>query len=166
MAAADSEEDPQQGGRFSHDSARWHIENQAGRTRSIYARLGVAVSINSLITALFAIALAAWVREPDAAVQVLAVIVLVVFAAGIVGAFVALRERLAVPGAELREIRYVERRFGETAARALVTDSMIKAHEANEPKIARMERWLQVALVCTAANAVIAPATIVAAILF
>ena len=60
----------------------------------------------------------------------------------------------------------MERRFGETAARALVTDSMIKAHEANEPKIARMERWLQVALICTAANAVIAPATIVAAILF
>ena len=90
---ADSEEDPQQGGRFSHDSARWQVEAQAGRTRSIYARLGVAVSINSLITALFAVALAAWVQEPGAAVQALAVIVLVIFAIGIIGAFAALRER-------------------------------------------------------------------------
>ncbi len=163
---ADSEEDPQQGGRFSHDSARWQVEAQAGRTRSIYARLGVAVSINSLITALFAVALAAWVREPGTAVQSLSVIVLIIFAIGIGGAFAALRERLKVPGATPSEIRKVERRFGEAAARDLATNSMIEAHEANEPVVARMERWLQVALACTAANAVIAPATIVAAIMF
>ena len=166
MAAADSEEDPQQGGRFSHDSARWQVETQAGHVRSIYARLGVGISINSLITALFALALAAWVREPDAAVQALAVIVLVIFTIGIVGAFAALREHLDVPGAKPSEIRDMERRFGEAAARNLAIESMIEAHEANEPVIARMERWLQVALVCTVANAVIAPATIVAAILF
>ena len=166
MAAADSEEDPQQGGRFSHDSARWQVENQAGRSRSVYARLGVAVSINSLVTALFAAAFAAWVREPGTAVQALAVTVLVVFAIGIAGAFAALRERLDVPGVKPSEIRNVERRFGEAAARRLATGSMIKAHETNEPKIARMERWLQVALICTTANAVIAPATIMAAILF
>ena len=166
MAAADSEEDPQQGGRFSHDSARWQVETQAGHVRSIYARLGVGISINSLITALFAVALAAWVREPGTAVQVLAVIVLVIFATGIAGAFAALRERLKVPSVKPSEIRNMERRFGEVAARDLAAVSMIEAHEANEPKIARMERWLQVALVCTAANAVIAPATIVAAILF
>ena len=163
---ADSEEDPQQGGRFSHDSARWQVEAQAGRTRSIYARLGVAVSINSLITAFFAVALAAWVQEPGAAVQALAVIVLVIFAIGIAGAFAVLRERPAVPGVKPSQIRDVEQRFGETSARDLAIDSMIDAHEANEPKIARMERWLQVVLACTAANAVIAPATIVAAILF
>ena len=162
---ADSEEDPQQGGRFSHDSARWQVEAQAGHARSIYARLGVAVSINSLITALFAIALAAWVQEPGTAVQALAVIVLVIFATGIAGAFAALRERLDVPGVKPSEIRNMEQWFGEAAARDLATDSMIKAHEANEPKIARMERWLQVALACTAANAVIAPATIIATLL-
>ena len=163
---ADSEEDPQQGGRFSHDSARWQVEAQAGHARSIYARLGVAVSINSLITALFAIALAAWVQEPGAAVQALAVIVLVIFAIGIIGAFAALREHLTVPSVKPSAIRNAERRFGEAAARDLATNSMIEAHEANEPVVARMERWLQVALACTAANAVIAPATIVAAILF
>ena len=162
---ADSEEDPQQGGRFSHDSARWQVEAQAGRTRSIYARLGVAVSINSLITAFFAIALAAWVREPDVAVQALAVIVLAIFAIGIGGAFAALRERLSAPTVKPGEIRRVERRFGEAAARDLATASMIEAHEANEPKIAHMERWLQVSLGCTAANAVIAPATIIATLL-
>ena len=163
---ADSEEDPQQGGRFSHDSARWQVEAQAGHARSIYARLGVAVSINSLITALFAVALAAWVQEPGAAVQALAVIVLVIFAIGIIGAFAALRERLKVPSVRPSQIRDAEQRFGEAAARDLAIDSMIDAHEANEPVIARMERWLQVALICTAANAVIAPATIVAVILF
>lgn len=163
---ADSEEDPQQGGRFSHDSARWQVEAQAGHARSIYARLGVAVSINSLITALFAIALAAWVQEPGAAVQALAVVVLVIFAIGIIGAFAALREHLTVPSVKPSAIRNVERRFGKAAARAFATNSMIEAHEANEPVVARMERWLQVALICTAANAVIAPATIVAAILF
>lgn len=163
---ADSEEDPQQGGRFSHDSARWQVEAQAGHARSIYARLGVAVSINSLITALFAIALAAWVQEPGAAVQALAVIVLVIFAIGIIGAFAALRERLAVPSVKPSGIRNMEQRFGEAAARDLAIDSLIDTYEANEPRIARMERWLQVALICTAANAVIAPATIVAAILF
>lgn len=162
---ADSEEDPQQGGRFSHDSARWQVEAQAGRTRSIYARLGVAVSINSLVTALFAIALAAWVREPGTAVQALAVIVLVIFAIGIIGAFAALRERLELPGVKPSATRDVEQRFGEAAARDFATDSMIKAYEANEPKIARMERWLQVALICTAVNAVTAPATIIAALL-
>ena len=162
---ADSEEDPQQSGRFSHDSARWQVEAQAGRTRSIYARLGVAVSINSLITALFAVALAAWVQEPGAAVQAFAVLVLVIFAIGIIGAFAALRERLAEPNATPGEIRNVEQRFGEAAARALATNSMIEAHEANEPVVARMERWLQVALACTAANAVIAPSTIIAALL-
>lgn len=162
---ADSEEDPQQGGRFSHDSARWQVEAQAGRTRSIYARLGVAVSINSLITALFAIALAAWVQEPGAVIQALAVIVLVIFAIGIGGAFAALREHLMEPSVKPSEIRNVERRFGEAAARDLATNSMIEAHEANEPVVDRMERWLQVALVCTAVNAVIAPSTIIAALL-
>ena len=162
---ADSEEDPQQGGRFSHDSARWQVEAQAGRTRSVHARLGVAVSINSLITALFAIALAAWVQEPGAAVQALAVIVLVIFAIGIIGAFAALREHLTEPSVRPSQIRDAERWFGEAAARALATNSMIEAHEANEPVVARMERWLQVALVCTAANAVIAPSTIIAALL-
>ena len=152
-------------GRFSYESALWHTEQQNGRVRDIRARLSLAISVNSLVIALFAVALAAWVPEPDAAIQALSVIILVIFSIGIIGAFLALRESLAAPGARPRAIRRVERQFGEADALDLATRSMIDAYDVNEPRLVRMERWLQVALAAAVANAVIAPATIIAAIL-
>ena len=152
-------------GRFSYESALWHTEQQNGRVRDIRARLSLAISVNSLVIALFAVALAAWVPEPDATIQALSVVILVIFSIGTVGAFLALRESLATPSAEPDAIREAEQRFGEAAARDLATDAMIDAYAANKPRLARMERWLQVALTATVANAIIAPATIIAAIL-
>ena len=162
--------DPEQpdapgGDRFSHESALWRTERQNDRVREIHTRLGVVISADSLIIGLFALALAAWVREPGAAVQTLSVIVLVIFTIGIIGAFIALNESLSTPNAELDEIRDIERQFGEAAARKLVLQSMIEAYQANRPIIARMERWLRVSLAATAANAILAPATIIAALL-
>ena len=161
----DAPDDDQDGGRFSYESTLWHTERQNNRVREIHARLGVSISVDSLVVGLFAIALAAWVREPGTAVQVLSIIVLVIFIIGIIGAFIALRESLSAPNADPRAIREAEQRFGETAARALATDAMIEAYEINGPVIARMERWLRVSLSATVANAIIAPATIIAALL-
>ena len=158
-------DDDQDGGRFSYETALWLTERQNDRVREIRARLGVSISVNSLIISLFALALAAWIPEPGTAVQVLSIIVLVIFIIGIIGAFAALREDLSMPDAEPRAIRRAERQFGEAAARALATDAMLNAYDVNEPRIARMERWLQVALAAMVANAVLAPATIIAAIL-
>ena len=158
-------DDEQGDGRFSYESALWHTEQQNGRVRDIRARLSLAISVNSLVIALFAVALAAWVPEPDAAIQALSVIILVIFSIGIIGAFLALRESLSTPNAKLDEIIDAERRFGEASARNLATGAMRNAYDANEPRLARMERWLQVALAAAVSNAVIAPATIIAAIL-
>ena len=158
-------EDDQTSGRFSYESALWLTERQNDRVREIRARLGVAISVNSLVIGLFAIALAAWIREPGTAVQVLSVIILVIFTIGIIGAFIALREDLSGPQAEPRAIFRAEQQLGETAARELATNAMLNAYDANKPSIARMERWLQVTLMATVANAIIAPATIIAAIL-
>ena len=157
--------DDQGDGRFSYDSALWHTEQQNGRVRDIRARLSLAISVNSLVIALFAVALAAWIREPGAAIQALSVIILAIFSVGTVGAFLALRESLATLSAEPDAIREAEQRFGEAAARDLATEAMIDVYAANKPRLARMERWLQVALAATVANAIIAPATIIAAIL-
>ena len=158
-------DDDQGDGRFSYESALWHTDQQNGRVRDIRARLSLAVSVNSLVIAVFAVALAAWIREPGAAIQALSVIILVIFSIGIIGAFLALRESLAAPGARPRAIRRVEQRFGEAEAFDLATGSMIDAYDVNEPRIARAERWLQVALTATAANAVLVPATIIAGVL-
>ena len=165
MPESDAPDDDRSGGRFSHESALWYTERQNDRVREIHVRLGVVISADSLIIGLFAIALAAWIREPSAAIQVLSIIVLVIFTIGIIGAFIALRESLSTPNAEPRAIREAEQQFGETAARDLATDAMIEAYEANGPVIARMERWLRVSLAATVANAILAPATIIAALL-
>ena len=153
------------GGRFSYESALWHTEQQNGRVRDIRARLSLAISVNSLVIALFAVALAAWIREPGAAIQALSVIVLVIFSIGIIGAFLALRESLASPGAGPRAISEAEQEFSQADALDLATRSMIDVYDVNGPRLARMERWLQVALAAAVANAVIVPATIIAAIL-
>lgn len=158
-------DDDQAGGRFSHDSALWHTEDQNSRARDIHVRLGLAISVNSIGTALFAVALAAWIREPGAAIQALAIVILIIFALGIAGAFAALWGRLSAPDADPREIHETEQRFGETAARNLAIVAMITAYEANAPIVARREHALRVALVSTAVNAVLAPATIIAALL-
>ena len=152
-------------GRFSYESALWHTEQQNGRVRDIRARLSLAISVNSLVIAVFAVALAAWIREPGAAIQALSVIILVIFSVGTVGAFLALRESLDAPSAEPDEIHEAERKFSEAAARSLATRSMIDVYAVNKPLIARTERWLQIALAATVANAIIAPATIIAGIL-
>ena len=165
MPDSDAPDDDRSSGRFSYESALWHTERQNDRVREIHVRLGVVISANSLIIGLFAIALAAWIREPSAAIQVLSIIVLVIFTIGIISAFIALHESLAIPNAEPHAIREAEQRFGEAAARALETDAMIEAYQANGPIIARMERWLRISLAATAANAILAPATIIAALL-
>ena len=165
MPDSDAPDDDRSGGRFSYESALWHTERQNDRVREIRARLGVAISVNSLIIGLFALALAAWVPEPGAAIRALSVIILVIFTIGIIGTFAALREDLSSPDADPRAIRQTERRFGEAAARDLATRAMLNAYDANEPLIARMEHWLQVALTAMVANAILAPATIIAAIL-
>ena len=158
-------DDEQAGGRFSYESALWHTEQQNGRVRDIRARLSLAISVNSLVIAVFAVALAAWIREPGAAIQALSVIILVIFSTGTVGAFLALRESLSTPSTKLDEIIDAERQFGEAAARNLATGVMRNAYAANQPLIARTERWLQVALTAMVVNAVVAPATIIAGIL-
>ena len=165
MPDSDAPDDDRSGGRFSYESALWHTERQNDRVREIRARLGVAISVNSLIIGLFALALAAWVPEPGAAIRVLSVVILVIFTIGIIGTFAALREDLSSPDADPRAIRRTEQEFGEAAARDLATDAMIDVYDVNEPLIARMERWLQIALTAMVANAIIAPATIIAAIL-
>ena len=155
-------------GRFSYESALWHTEQQNGRVRDIRARLSLAISVNSLVIAVFAVALAAWIPEPGAAIQALSVVILVIlviFSVGIIGAFLALRESLDAPSAEPDDIHEVEREFGEAEARDLATRSMIDVYAVNKPLIARTERWLQIALAATVANAIIAPATIIAGIL-
>ena len=152
-------------GRFSYESALWHTEQQNGRVRDIRARLSLAISVNSLVIAVFAVALAAWIPEPGAAIQVLSVIILVIFSIGTIGAFLALRESLTSPSAGPDAIREAEQKINEADARDLATRTMIEAYAANQPLIARTERWLQVALTATVANAVIVPATIIAGIL-
>ena len=158
-------DDEQGDGRFSYESALWHTEQQNGRVRDIRARLSLAISVNSLVIAVFAVALAAWIPEPGAAIQALSVVILVIFSVGIIGAFLALRESLDAPSAEPDDIHEVEREFGEAEARDLATRSMIDVYAVNKPLIARTERWLQIALAATVANAIIAPATIIAGIL-
>ena len=165
MPDSDAPDDDRTGGRFSYESALWHTERQNDRVREIRARLGVAISVNSLIIGLFALALAAWVPEPGAAIRVLSVIILVIFTIGIIATFAALRQTLSTPDADPRAILDAEQRFGEAAARDLATNSMLDLYDANEPRIAHAERWLQVALAAMVANAIIAPATIIAALL-
>ena len=161
----DAPDDDRSGGRFSYESALWHTERQNDRVREIRARLGVAISVNSLTIGLFALALAAWVPEPGAAIRVLSVVILVIFTIGIIATFAALREDLSGPAAGPRAILEVEQEFGEAAARDLATDAMLNAYDANQPRIANAERWLQVALAAMVANAILAPATIIAALL-
>ena len=158
-------DDDQPGGRFSYESTLWLTEHQNDRVREIRARIGVSISANSLVIGLFALALAAWVREPGAAIQVLSIIILVIFAIGIISSFAALSGGLSTPNARPHAIHAAERRFGEAAAIALATASMLDLYAANEPRIVRAERWLRVSVAATVANAVIAPATIIAAIL-
>lgn len=157
--------DEQDGGRFSYESALWHIEDQSNRARDIRVRLGVAISINSLATALFAVARAAWVRDPGTTIDALSIVILIIFALGTAGAFAALWQRLTAPDAGPRAIYDAGREIGEAAALDLATKEMIKAYEDNEPLHARMERALRVTLVSTGINAIAAPATIIAALL-
>ena len=158
-------DDDQAGERFSYESALWHIGAQDGYVRDIRVRLGVAISINSLATALFAVARAAWIRDPGAAIDALSIVILVIFVLGTAGAFAALWHRLTAPDAGPRAIYAAGQEINEAAARDIATQAMIKAYEDNEPLHARMELALRVVLVSTAINAALAPATIIAALL-
>ena len=145
-----------------YEIARRILDQQLDSITTLYNRLATAFSLNAVIVALFAAAVAIPSREPPLALWVLAIVVLAFFVAGTFCGYRAFSVRDWSGGIDLRQARlHADLDAGEQWA--LAADVMVDSYHQNVEKLARKERWTQGAIALTTANAaVVSVAAIIA----
>lgn len=137
-----------------YEITRRILDQQLDSITTLDSRLATAFSLNAVIVALFAAAVALPSREPPLALWILAIIVLLFFVAGTFCGYRAFSVRDWSIGINPRQARlHVDRGAGEQWA--LAANVMANAYHQNVEKLARKERWTRGAIALTTANAVV-----------
>ena len=132
---------------FAYEYVRWQLDDQADRARSIYARVAVVVSLNSIIVGVFAIAAAIVVQEWVLHLELLAYHALGFFLASTGCAFRVLELKQWVQGPPPRDVSEIAGDLGENSARGWTTQQLTLTYERNEATISRMEIWTRAAVI-------------------
>ena len=140
-----------------YEIARRMLDQQLGSVAALDNRLATASSLNAVIAALFAAAIAIPSREPPDALWILAIVVLGFFAAGAFCGYRAFSVRDWSVGINLREAQVHAHRDAEIQWQ-LAADAMADAYYQNAGKLARKEIWILRAIALTTANAVVVSA--------
>lgn len=151
-------------GRFAYEYVKWQLDGQADRVRSIHARIGVLVGLNSIILGVFAIAAAIVVQDWTTALQILANLALAFFLASTGAAFLVVDLKPWAEGPPPADVMSSGLAFGEPVARSWTMRELVRAHVANAAIIRKMERWTRAAIWCAFADVVLASAVLVVAI--
>lgn len=137
-----------------YEIARRMLDQQLGSVAALDNRLATASSLNAVIAALFAAAIAIPSREPPDALWILAIVVLGFFAAGAFCGYRAFSVRNWSVGIDPREAQvHAHRDVG--IQWQLAADAMADAYHQNIERLARKDRWIRRAIALTTANAVV-----------
>lgn len=151
-------------GAFSFEYAKWQVGNQAERARSIYARVALVVSLNSVIVGVFAIAAAVVVREWTTVLQVLSYLALGCFLCSVGCAFRVLWLKRWVEAPPPGAVFELAVRLGDEVAIKWATIEANRAYDVNEQVTGRMERWSGAALLFAFLDALFATSLLLAAL--
>lgn len=137
-----------------YEIARRMLDQQLGSVAALDNRLATASSLNAVIAALFAAAIAIPSREPPDALWILAIVVLGFFAGGAFCGYRAFSVRNWSVGIDPREAQvHAHRDVG--IQWQLAADAMADAYHQNIERLARKDRWIRRAIALTTANAVV-----------
>ncbi len=140
-----------------YEIARRMLDQQLGAVTTLENRLATAASLNAVIAALFAAAIALPSREPPVALWALAIVVLSLFAAGAFCGYQAVSARNWSVGIDPRDAQlFIHLDAGHQWAMA--GHAMVDAYYENVAKLSRKERWTRYAVALTATNAAVVSA--------
>ena len=147
-----------------YEIARRMLDQQLGAVTTLENRLATAASLNAVIAALFAAAIALPSREPPVALWALAIVVLSLFAAGAFCGYRAVSARNWSVGVSLRAAQLLAHRDAGYQW-TIAGNAMVSAYYENVEKLARKERWTGYAIALTTTNAaVVSAAAIIATV--
>lgn len=137
-----------------YEIAHRMLDQQLGSVAALDNRLATASSLNAVIAAVFAAAIAIPSREPPDALWILAIVVLGFFAAGAFCGYRAFSVRNWSVGIDPREAQVHAHQAVEIQWR-LAANAMADAYQQNIERLARKDRWIRRAIALTTANAVV-----------
>lgn len=139
-------------------------EDQTTRFQGLLARLPVTAALISVIVGFSAIAFVLIAQDPRDYQLALAVATLLVFLLSVGCTTVAIGKNLGHRGPTARQVRQIKRDAGSNAARNWAVEQMIIAYEINKKIVDSTGRWARAAQISAFVDAILAVATVLAAL--